>query len=186
MQTNITSSILLSILYWFHDIIFRDYYGFDDNKVKYIKAIIKLLSILLLTGEYLPYQFNLALLFYCIGDFWIVFDEKTSLYFFMLGHIFFIQFFELSMMIVYVRYMIVLIIISTIIFHKIIGSPTPFWTYFFYILVLHLYAIIPLFHGHYAHLLFVLSDLLIGFNINHRITWPLYYLSILYVAVSYW
>lgn len=157
-------------------------------------AFLKFMSIILLF-ELNPqvWFYNWTLIGYAMGDVVIVWNQSLSLVFFSIGHLFFLSSYH-QHDIYYEYYLPVLAIITFIILFvlthknpKVCSKHYEYVLYWFYIFILNLFLVFPLMAGYYGTLLFLLSDLSIGFNLRwiKSLEYPLYYFSLLYLRYQY-
>ena len=140
---------------------------------------------------------------YSIGDVIIVWNEPISIYFFLSGHILFLirciwldlpeTFMGIIMRVCHYGGFWILALIGTVIAFKQLAKksendgkdlkPSEQVTYFLYIHILFLLLFIPIYHSYYGMMLFVLSDVAIGFEVPllHSYSFLLYYASLLYL-----
>jgi len=147
---------------------------------------------------------HIAVFFYSIGDVVIIWDQHISVLFFLAGHVTFLvqciwhdlphAFLALSAKLLHYLILWILGIVVTVLVFKELyrktkelqESPTQQVLYFIYIHVLSLILFVPIYHGYYGMLLFIVSDLAIGFEIPflNGISFPLYYASLIYLHIS--
>jgi len=144
-----------------------------------------------------------TILFYSIGDVIIIWNEPLSIYFFLTGHICFLtrciwldlpeKFVPILIRVGHYGGLWILSIVGTVIAYKQLAKKSEAdgksfksseqITYFLYIHILFLLIFIPIYHSYFGMLLFVLSDLAIGFDLPllHSYSFLLYYGSLLYL-----
>lgn len=157
-------------------------------------AILKLLSILLLLERNAKHWiYNVTLLFYAAGDFVIIWDQPFSLIFFQIGHLFFLSTYH-ECNIYYEVFLPTLCILTFIIHYfliyrnpKMCAKNYEYVLYWFYIFTLHCFLLVPTFNGYFGTIPFVLSDLSIGLSLDivHKLEYPLYYVSLLYLRSTH-
>lgn len=181
-QPRLYTAYLFSLFYW---ILSNANNKLDKPRFLNVTALFKFLSIILLIDNINIY--GAILICYSLGDLMIFYSESYSLYFFKIGHVLFLWEYIVDIMDYH----------KDTLFELLLGSVTfiSFTTlfiynklnkddvkYLVYIFTLHMYLLIPLYYLYFGSLLFVISDVLIGFNVDHVqwTTWPLYYASIIY------
>lgn len=128
-----------------------------------------------------------VLLFYAIGDIVIIFHQPYSLAFFGSGHILIVfNLFLLTMeyTLIIVGFSIIITTVCAWLFktnNKELDTRT-LNIYIGYMFILSLILLAPIIKvGYFGAIFFVISDILIGFNIRQfsKLTFPLYYISLL-------
>ena len=160
----------------------------------YEASLLKLLSILcLLEKDATSWIYNVTLLMYAIGDVVIMWNQSFSLIFFQVGHLFFLStYFQQN---VYYEFLLPFFAVLTFSIHyfliyrnpKICDKPYEYILYWMYIFVSQCFLIVPVLHGYFGTIPFLISDLSIGFQLDivHTFEYPLYYLSLLYLRWSH-
>jgi len=161
---------------------------------EYDASVLKLLSILCLIEKDTPsWIYNVTLVMYAIGDVVIIWNQSISLIFFQVGHLFFLSaYFQQN---VYYEYILPIFAVLTFSIHyfliyrnpKLCDKPYEYILYWMYIFVLQCFLIVPVLHGYYGTIPFILSDISIGFQLDivHLYEYPLYYVSLLYLRWVY-
>lgn len=138
-----------------------------------------------------------VLIMYGIGDMIIVFNQNYSIIFFALGHALLIIENAFKIFVLAIEYTVGIIafaLIITTVFAYIFKQQNTtlnnyeYGLYFTYIFILALVITIPVVaSGYFGTLLFVISDVLIGFKIKQlsKMTFPLYYASLLCLLYLY-
>ena len=204
----VTVSIISGLMYWLleENIVT---YRFGKHHSKTL-AVLKWITIVGLIVEHLSLHYHalyerlmhiihksFILLFYGIGDIVIVFDQNYSIAFFMCGHILMLIECALKMIVLAVEYTVCITVfsilctgVSTYLFkqHNKNITDKVLRLYILYIFVLSLILITPLVtQGYIGGWFFVISDLLLGFQIKRlsKLTFPLYYTSLLCLLYLY-
>jgi hypothetical protein len=159
-------------------------------------ALLKLLSILcLIEKDATSWIYNITLLLYATGDMIIIWDQSLSLIFFQLGHLFFLStYFQNN--IYYQYYLLPFFAGITFIVHyylvfchnqNLCKKHYEYLLYWVYIFVSQCFLLVPICHGYFGTILFIVSDISIGFelDISAKFEYPLYYLSLLYLRYSH-
>ena len=204
----IAVSIIFGFVYWIleENIVT---YRFGEHHPK-VLATFKWITIIGLIIEHLSIHYHLwyerlmyilhkcsILLFYGIGDMVIVFNQHYSVGFFMCGHILMLIECGLKIIMLAIEYIVgikAFSVASTGLFaylfkqHNKDVSDKVFGLYVIYIFVLSLILVTPLVtRGYFGGWFFVISDLLLGFQIKRlsKLTFPLYYTSLLCLLYLY-
>ena len=157
-------------------------------------AVLKLASILcLLERDAIHWIYNATLLFYAAGDLVIIWNQPLSLIFFQIGHLFFLSTYH-DCDIYYEAFLPSLAILTFVIHYfliyrnpKLCDKNYEYVLYWVYIYVSHCFLLVPLFHGYFGTVPFILSDLSIGLSLDivHKLEYPLYYTSLLYLRLNH-
>jgi len=201
-------SIIFGAIYWtLEESIIKYRFGMHHTKVL---ALFKWITVLGLILEHLHIHYDvlyqqltkiigkcIVLSMYGIGDIVIVFNQNYSILFFALGHILLITESIVKILVLAIEYIVGIIVISlvaTTIFGYIFKQTNNNLTnyehglYIIYIFILSLVITTPIVaSGYFGTLLFVISDILIGFKIKQlsKLSFPLYYASLLCLLYVY-
>lgn len=174
-------SLLFSIFYWFYSNLLKTLSGKlnvedVDNNLKFALLVFKVPATFLLIDWLNFTRIDLVILLYSIGDGLIIYDERKSLYFFGMGHVIFLTFFDM------IPVYNIVIALSTVIIYIMLDYDSL--SHIIYIYILHWYLLNPIYDKNYlGTILLISSDILISKEnkITQWLTWPLYYASLLYM-----
>lgn len=181
--TRMFLSLTCAALYWF---FYQYYHVYHTRPIgKYEAALVKWLSVVLL-AETLDAPMSMFIFwFYSIGDIVILWNQHLAVLFFMIGHLIF-----LAMHIPMHNFFVMLgaFGLSSTFFsaylyqNKLTIDLKEMFLYFSYMLILGYLLVSTIYHEYYGFILFVLSDIGIGFQIKnlYLLEFPLYYTSLLY------
>lgn len=181
-MNQITFSVLSSISYW----LVKHYYPEHNPHKLSLKTITKFFAIILLLDSTKLSIYNSIVFSYMLGDVTLLYSQYIAVHFFFIGHMIFLWNL-MTLKILFFTLATSAIWIYTSLFFKDILLLDGM-IYLTYIGSLHLYFVIPLLYGYYGQILFITSDVGKGFIKKYpfmdKLTWPLYYFSMLYM--KYW
>jgi hypothetical protein len=168
------------------------YKNIKTSEGKVIIALIKWVSIILLTKISKNIIIKFTIFLYSLGDVVILYNMNISLIFFTLGHLHFLWYFYIHDININ-RNIITISLVGSFLIILLLKKYNKIYNYnifFIYTFVLFLYLLIPIYYDNYlGNLLFIISDILIGFKVNfnylEHIDWPLYYTSLLLLIKYY-